>query len=388
MNRKNILYTKMGDNYDYILEVLYLGKFRVGKTNLNTPLTKNEVDENKNLPDFEVLGNDKCDYIIEDKNKKYKLQISDTGGIEDCSCYYSRTNVFFIFYDPYDKDSFEKAKTYICEIKNEKEDAIIALINFNDNLNLETKGNENVITEEEARTFSDINSAIFFKISSLEKYETEIKDLFSLAIRAYLNLLEEKNQKEKKIARKRVKRKKPVIYLYPEEPMDISVQINIKENNNFTVVYPKFNEKNNTWNVHANPNGEITIKNKTYPYLFWEAESFLIEEINEGFIVKDEDAEIFLEEKLKILGLNEKESTDFITFWLPVLYENKLSLCNFQSKFYFENFDLNINPKPDTLLRIFILIKKLNTPIYFKEQKLESIGRKGFTVVEWGGTNY
>ena len=379
----------MGDNYDYMLEVLYLGKFREGKTNLNTPLTKNEVDENKNLPDLETLGNNQCDdHIIEEKDKKFKLQISDSDRIEDCSSYYLGKDFFFIFYDSYDKDSFEKAKTYICEIKNEKEDAIIALINNNDNLNLEAKGNENVITEEEARTFSDLNSVLFFQISNLEKYETEIKELFSLAIRKYLNILEEKKQKEKTIVRKRVKRKKPVIYLYPGEPMDISVQINIKESNFFTVVYPKFNEKNNTWKVHASPNGEITIKNKIYPYLFWEAESFLIEEINEGFIVKDEDAEIFLEEKLKILGLNEKESTDFITFWLPVLYENKLSLCNFQSKFYYDNFELNINPKPDTLLRIFILIKKLNTPIYFKEQKLNSIERKGFTVVEWGGTNY
>ena len=66
--------------------------------------------------------------------------------------------------------------------------------------------------------------------------------------------------------------KKPVIYLYPEESMDISVQLNLKESK-FTTVYPKFNG-NNTWNIHAKPNGDILIKNKTYPYLFWEAESY------------------------------------------------------------------------------------------------------------------
>ena len=39
---------------------------------------------------------------------------------------------------------------------------------------------------------------------------------------------------------------KPVIYLYPQETMDISVQLNIK-NSKFTAIYPRFNEKN-TWN--------------------------------------------------------------------------------------------------------------------------------------------
>ena len=180
--------------------------------------------------------------------------------------------------------------------------------------------------------------------------------------------------------------KKPVIYLYPEKPMEISVQLNFK-NHKFTAIYPKFSE-NNTWKVHANPNGDIIINNKTYPYLFWEAESYLCDEMKEGFIVKNDDAEKFLEEKLKLLGLNDKESTDFITFWLPVLLKNKVSLCTFQTKKFFENIALNITPKPDSMIRVFLSIKKLDKPVNIKEQKLEPNERKGFTVVEWGGSNY
>jgi len=41
-------------------------------------------------------------------------------------------------------------------------------------------------------------------------------------------------------------------------------------------------------------------------------------------MVTEENAEKFLEEKLDILGLNEKEKTDFITYWLPVLLRNLL----------------------------------------------------------------
>ena len=53
-------------------------------------------------------------------------------------------------------------------------------------------------------------------------------------------------------------KKKPVIYLYPEKEMDISVQLNINDKDNeLTTIYPKFNGENNTWNVHAKPNGDI-----------------------------------------------------------------------------------------------------------------------------------
>ena len=181
-------------------------------------------------------------------------------------------------------------------------------------------------------------------------------------------------------------KKKPVIYLYPEKEMDISVQLNINDKDNeLTTIYPKFNGESNTWNVHAQPNGDIKLGNKTYPYLFWEAKSYYNQEINEGFIVEDKNAEEFLENKLKILGLNDKESTDFITFWLPVLLRNKLSLCNFQSEQFFNNFKLNVNPKPDTMIRIFLTIKKIDYPIEIKEQKLEKNERKGYTLIEWGG---
>ena len=183
----------------------------------------------------------------------------------------------------------------------------------------------------------------------------------------------------------RLKGSKPVIYLYPEEPMDISVSLNPR-NNKFTTIYPKFNGEN-TWNVHAEPNGDITLKGRKYPYLFWEALLYDNQDLSEGFIVKAEDAENFLEEKLSILGLNDKEKTDFITFWLPLLLRNKLSLCSFQKHEFFNFIDLNVTPKPDTLIRIFLSIKKIDEPVNIKEQKLQSIERKGFTVIEWGGSD-
>ena len=169
--------------------------------------------------------------------------------------------------------------------------------------------------------------------------------------------------------------------------MDISVNLNLKKAK-FSVVYPQFNEEKNSWKIKANPDGEITLGNRKYPYLYYECDSYFEQETNEGFIVDDKSAINFLEEKLKILGLNDKEMTDFITFWLPTLLNNKLSLCTFQTSKFFEHIHLNVTPKPETIIRIFLSIKKIGSPIDIKEQKLEKIERKGFTVVEWGGSSF
>ena len=83
--------------------------------------------------------------------------------------------------------------------------------------------------------------------------------------------------------------KKPIIYLYPEKTMNISVNLNISEGK-FTAVYPKFNGEDNTWNVEGNPNGDIKIKNRMYPYLYYECDSYFAQETNEGFIVEDKNA--------------------------------------------------------------------------------------------------
>ena len=77
-----------------------------------------------------------------------------------------------------------------------------------------------------------------------------------------------------------------------------------------------------------------------------------------------------MEEKLAILGLNDREAEEFIIYWLPKLQENEYNYIRFAS----------------TLIRILMTYKGLNAPIQVKEQNLEKIERKGFIAVEWGGS--
>ena len=47
---------------------------------------------------------------------------------------------------------------------------------------------------------------------------------------------------------------------------------------------------------------------------------------------------------------------------------------------------LEVTPKPDTLIRVMMEFKSSNKYVDLKEQKLDIPERKGFVVVEWGGT--
>lgn len=177
---------------------------------------------------------------------------------------------------------------------------------------------------------------------------------------------------------------KPIIYIYPEEEIEVEVKVSNPEK--FTCTYPKYKD---SWKVLAKPTGDlvdIETGKKLYS-LYWEGLNTTKPNYKEGFIVKGEEVATFLEEKLEILGLNEREKEEFIIYWLPLMEKNRYNYVRFETIDEIkENMDLIINPKPDTLIRINMEFKPLLFPIDVELQKLEKVERKGYTVVEWGGT--
>lgn len=175
---------------------------------------------------------------------------------------------------------------------------------------------------------------------------------------------------------------KPILYLYPNSDMNVSVHL--ENQDNIITSYPKYA---NGWDVFVNSDGTINYQNRDYYALYWDEYNNTKVDFSEGFYVNREDAIKFLEEKLDYIGLNNREANEFIMYWLPVLEQNEHSLVYFELTDEREkNNKLYISPQPDSLLRINMHIKKINGPVNIKEQKLESFERKGFTVVEWGGT--
>lgn len=177
---------------------------------------------------------------------------------------------------------------------------------------------------------------------------------------------------------------KPIIYIYPEEEMEVSVKVGYPDK--LTHTYPKYQDE---WKVIAKPDGSLVdIKTGRNLYaLYWEGKNTEKTKVEEGFVVKGEDTISFLEEKLEILGLNEREANEFIIYWLPKLENNKYNYIRFETEEEINrNMPLYINPKPESLIRVMMEYKPLNKKIEVKEQKLETPKREGYTVVEWGGT--
>lgn len=176
---------------------------------------------------------------------------------------------------------------------------------------------------------------------------------------------------------------KPVIYLYPESEKVIEVKLDYEGTIKYT--YPQYIEG---WRVKATPEGTLTNMedNKEYSYLFWEGVSHAKWNLDRGFVIKGKDTADFLQETLSKMGLLPKEYNEFIVYWLPRIQNNKYNLIYFAGEDYTKRARLKISPKPDSILRVFMIVKSLDKYINIKKQEIRPFERKGFTVIEWGGT--
>ena len=174
---------------------------------------------------------------------------------------------------------------------------------------------------------------------------------------------------------------KPVIYLYPEEATEVTVELDF--NGTLTSVYPAYE---NGWRVTAQPDGTLKdVSGREYYCLFWEGETEVRYDLSAGFCVAGADTAAFLEDALRQLGLADKEANEFIIYWLPRMEGNAYNLISFQQELYTDNAVLTIDPAPDSLLRVFMAWKGLDKPVEVEPQELNGFERVGFTVVEWGG---
>ena len=175
---------------------------------------------------------------------------------------------------------------------------------------------------------------------------------------------------------------KPLISIYPTKDMNVEVKLGYP--NLLTTTYPKYEK---SWNVFAHTNGDLEYNGRTYYGLYWEGKSHVAKVEKDGFVVKGEDTTKFLEEKLEILGLNEREINEFIIYWLPKMEHNNYNYIRFETKEEIDKYmPLEVTPEPDTVIRVYMNFKGLDEEIEVDEQDLEETVRSGYTVVEWGGS--
>jgi hypothetical protein len=182
--------------------------------------------------------------------------------------------------------------------------------------------------------------------------------------------------------------KKPVVYLYPSEKTTVTVTVAPK--GTFSAQYPS--AVDGTWRMIATPDGTLfdPQTEKRYAYLFWEAENGRALEIDpaRAHTVRGADAERFLDDVSLKLGLNVKEQTDFVSFWLPALAKNPLNLVQVMVGAEVEAIaTMRVEPQPDAEVRVFLLFRGIAEPMAVGAPAIPALRRGRFTVVEWGGAN-
>ena len=184
---------------------------------------------------------------------------------------------------------------------------------------------------------------------------------------------------------------KPVLYLYPQEERQLTVTLDLE--GSLDTVYPAPDDQRATergtqasWTVMASPDGTLTdASGRTYPSLFWDG-PVRQEPPQQGAVP-------FLEEKLALLGLSDRESADFITYWAPRIRAYDYTFVSFDASAYTQRASYSFTDEagatvtPDTFIRVFMTIREADANTVVQPQTLApSPTRTGFTVVEWGGT--
>lgn len=176
---------------------------------------------------------------------------------------------------------------------------------------------------------------------------------------------------------------KPILYLYPECETELTVTLGHPER--LACVYPAYGEG---WNVLVKPDGTMTdlATGRNLYALYWEGIPGDFSQTDEGFCVAGKDTAAFLEDKLALLGLSEREAEEMIVYWLPLMEGNPFNYIRFASAEEIDAYmPLGFSVQPDSIIRVLMLTKPLDAPIEVTEQRIETPAREGFVAVEWGG---
>lgn len=186
-----------------------------------------------------------------------------------------------------------------------------------------------------------------------------------------------------KISDEQINNCKPVIYLYPAEPTQVSVAFANPQDVDLTYTYPIYGE--NGWTVTAFEDGTLWDGERNYYSLYWEGVTQDNISFNTGFCVNSDELIEFFEDVLAKLGLNDFEAQEFIIYWLPILGENPYNIIYFATNDWIKDVPLAVSPAPDTQIRFNMIYRPSVEKINILPQEIKTPVRVGFTLVEWGG---
>ncbi|KAJ7184427.1 hypothetical protein C8R46DRAFT_883529 [Mycena filopes] len=234
--------------------------------------------------------------------------------------------------------------------------------------------------------------------------------------------------------------KKPVIYLFAPEVIDVRVKLSLIPAWSFSSIYPivpietrQSGGEAVEWNVRTHVGGNLTELSTglEVTYLFWEADVIIDRDVLQKRAVSTPPesctqfnpascklsaantvllstplAVSYLSNALKLLGLHTEARTSFITFWLPSFLRHKNIALRFLPQLMYGNAaPLDVDPKPDVITRIFMLftgvgdedlsqwgsaqLRACEDPAWWKDvvgiDETRMRDERLFRVLEWGG---
>jgi Ras-related protein Rab-18 len=192
-----------GREIDYYFKIIIMSRYDSGKTNFILRYCDNNHIRNT----LRTIGLDFKSKYIELDNKKIRIQIWDTANGE--RSYYMIKNCIkvangiIILYDITKRETFESAKSYVFEIKEEYPEKIIAFVGNKIDLLGESE-----VTIEEGQNFADENNLIFYETSTLEGIN--VNECFEeLIYTIYQNNSEKEKNEKNIILNGSIRRKRP-----------------------------------------------------------------------------------------------------------------------------------------------------------------------------------
>jgi Bacterial SH3 domain len=178
----------------------------------------------------------------------------------------------------------------------------------------------------------------------------------------------------------------PIVYLYPKTAQDISVRVRA------VVAVSDPPMRDGSWRVHAEPDGRMTLldgerSTRRLTQLFWEGTNGPLPPPTRGYVWKREQAPDELRRVLRERGLRIHEADDCVRAWQRTLREKPWVFVGLHAPDVVDRWaPLEVQPTPDTSLRVLLDIEPLDAPRPMEPPDLPSPpARTGFVLVEWGG---
>ncbi len=174
--------------------------------------------------------------------------------------------------------------------------------------------------------------------------------------------------------------RKPNIYIYPTQNLKMTLKINFPNGGRVIESIPNYDSG---WNINVDTTGLI---NNRYPYLYYEATAPDLYQYEKGWVVQKNNLSAFFKHNLQKTGFSEKEISDFIAYWIPVLKASEYYAIYPQYREDISSIvQIEFSSPPDNLLRLFYVIKECDPEFEIdRVPEIPEFNRAGFYVVEWG----